>query len=149
MKLIILLCTILAGSAHAVTFEIKNLCDDSAYYTEEIEILTDTTVGHLTIHTLNTSDIEYAGTENGINTILNTPVGLDAYEILADNRMRVYGWCYEIDGAQPATLASQFPIDPDSDCKLTWFYGYAELVNDDWISYCTPVYKNPHAFVCK
>lgn len=148
MKKLSILLLLLTSSAYAVVFEIKNLCDDSAYHKESIQILTTTNVGHLTLNTFKTSNIEFIGNESGMNSILGTPIGLDAMEVLDDNHMRAYGWCYDVDGKQPDMLASEYPIDPNSDCKLTWFYGYAEYLNGEWISYCTPTHLNPNSFVC-
>lgn len=145
----ILLSYLFITPTYAVIFEVKNICEDSAYHTEEIEILNKTTVGHLTMYSLTTSNIDFIGNEHGLNSLLNTPVGLDAYEILSDTNMKVYGWCYSVNGVEPDILSSEVEILPHSESIISWYYGYAELVKDEWISYCTPVYKNPTDWACK
>ncbi len=138
----------LSTTSHSVVVEIKQLCKNDSFYSQEIEILAPTTAGHLTIHMLEQAGIDFLGNENGISGLLNTPTGLDSYEVISDNHMRAYGWCYSVDGSQPNVLASEYPLFPDSDCKLTWFYGYAEMIDNEWISYCKPVYLKPNSFVC-
>ena len=149
MKIIISIISLLVTlSAFPVTVEIKNLCEDSSYFSQDLERFTNTSSVHLSVYTFNQEKIPFIGNENGITGLLGTPQGLDAYEVIADDHMRVYGWCYSVDGSRPSVLASEYPIEPNSDFKLTWFYAYAELIGDKWISYCTPVFMNPNSFVC-
>jgi hypothetical protein len=146
--IILIACCLFVSSANAVVFQIKNLCEDTNYHYEEIEILDKTTAGHLTTYVLSNNEIDYIGNEHAINSILGTPVGLDAFEVLSDTSMRVYGWCYSVNGVDPDVLSSEVQILPHSESIITWYYGYAELLKDDWISYCNPVYKDPKSFVC-
>ncbi len=149
MKYLILTLILFSQSAFAVKFEIKELCKNSSYYADNISIEEETTVGHLTIQILENLELSYQGNENGIAGLLNTPVGMDGYEVLADNHMRAYGWCFSVNGVEPNILASEYILNKNSTDTISWYYGYAELINDEWISYCTPTYKHPTSFVCK
>jgi|SaaInlStandDraft_5_1057022.scaffolds.fasta_scaffold155906_2 hypothetical protein len=150
MKIIsLIIITLFANNALALTFNIINLCDNSLYLSKKITVDLQTNIGEISIKTFNDNQIPYIGSIHGMNSILNTLTGTDAYEVLADNHMRVYGWCYEVNGIQPSILTSEYKITKNSNDNITWFYGYAELINNDWISYCTPVYSQPHPFVCQ
>ncbi len=150
MKLTTLILTLTFSLSNlAATIEIKNLCDDSSYYQESFIILNDTTVGHITTFMLENAKIPFVGNENGINSILNTPTGLDAYEVLADDHMRVYGWCYSVNGKQPTRLISEYVIDRNKHDHIVWFYGFAEFKANKWTTYCHPVYKQPTSFICQ
>ena len=151
MKKLILLIAIalyFLPNAQAVRFNIINLCNDSFYHSSNTEVLLPTTVAEITLETLINNDIPYIGSESGINSMLGTDTSLDSYEIISDSRMLAYGWCYSVNGVEPNALMSEFVIDPASEQTIDWYYGYAEYLDGEWISYCTPVYKSPRAFVC-
>ena len=137
-------------STLATVFEVKNICDDSAYFKTEVSILAPTTLSHLTLSLFDSHKIPYEGAETGINQILNTRVGLDAYEIFGEENhsMRVYGWCYSVNGVIPELLMNQVQIDPKNEDHIVWFYGYAEVYKNDWLSQCVPVQKDPQPFIC-
>ncbi len=97
----------------------------------------NSSLGQIMIEILDYNRIEYQGNTQGINSLLGTAVGLESYEVLSDERMRVYGWCYSVNGQNIEKLMSNyFPTKSDN---IRWFYAYAEIIKNDWISYCTPV----------
>jgi hypothetical protein len=149
-KLSLLLMTLFVSfPSFALEFKVLNLCENTTAYHTDIQLEHTSTVGDLSEYFLKRSNLDFGGNRNGVNTLLGTAVGDQAIEIISDERMRVYGWCYEIDGKYPDMLMSEFVIEPNQVQSITWFYGYAELVRHDWISYCTPVQSNPHPYICK
>lgn len=105
-------------------------------------------VGQITIDILDLQKIPFVGSEQGIASIANSPVGLDAFEVLSDVKMRSYGWCYSINGEIPDVLASQSFFTEQSD-YLVWFYGYSTYDQGVWTDYCVPSYKIKTKQFCK
>lgn len=142
--------SILSLNASAVVFEIKNLCDNESYFKTEVSVFAPTTLSHLSLNIFESHNIPYAGAETGINHILNTKVGLEAYEIFGEENMsmRVYGWCYSINGVVPEVMMNQVTIEAKNEDHVIWFYGYAEVYKNDWLSQCVPVQTDPQPFIC-
>ncbi len=101
-----------------------------------VEVFTITTVGELTRYYLESNNIPHIAGEHGVNSIYNTPVGLETYEIISDYHMKVYGWCFAVDGLLGSTLMSQAIFDPQKNETISWYYGYAEYFKGEWIGYC-------------
>lgn len=103
-------------------------------------------VGELTIETLSHHQFSYKGTEQGINSIENSPMGLDALEVINDHEMRSYGWCYQVDDRIPEIYPHEFFITNNIK-KIIWFYGYAEYKSGQWVSQCRSSHQlKPEAF---
>jgi hypothetical protein len=149
-KLILLIVTIFVSlPSLALEFKVLNICENTAVYETSIQLEHNSTVGDLSLYFLERAGLDFAGNRNGVNTLLGTVVGDEAMEIISNEQMRVYGWCYEVNGKYPEMLMSEFIIEPNQVQSITWFYGYAELIKHDWISYCIPVHSNPHPYICE
>ncbi len=105
-------------------------------------------VGAASIATLDQNEVSYQGNEAGLNSAFDTPIGLDAIEVISESEMRSYGWCFEIDGMIPEVYSNQFPLT-DVKSEIKWFFGYAHYLNGQWVSQCEPAYKIKPAFLCK
>lgn len=138
MKKISLILLLITTQAYAFIFEIKDVCQQSSFYKEDIQIFAPASAGHLTISILELLKVDYIGSEHGISSIFQTPIGLEAIDVIAEDHMKVFGWCYEIDGKQPTILTSEYIIEPKEIKNITWFYGYAELKDGIWKNYCIP-----------
>lgn len=92
-------------------------------------------IGELTIRMLDEYQVPYLGSEQGFNSILNSPTGLDAMVVISDNEMKAYGWCFEINGEIPEVYPNEVFINSTSD-KVLWFWGYAHYKNGEWIAQC-------------
>jgi len=92
-------------------------------------------VGELTIKMLNDYEILYQGSEQGLNSILNSPTGLDATVIISDSEMKSYGWCFKINGVIPEVYANEVFINTTTD-QVLWFWGYAHYKDGEWIAQC-------------
>lgn len=104
-------------------------------------------VGSSSISTLDRYEVNYIGSDRGLNSIFDTPIGSEALEIISDNEMRSYGWCFEIDGAIPEVYPDSFPL-LDVKREIKWFFGFAHYLNGEWISQCEPAYETRPAFLC-
>ena len=105
-------------------------------------------VGELTIDVLQTNNIPYKGTESGLNSIFNTPTGLDALEVISDEEMKAYGWCYKVNSVQPEEFPNEVKITAKT-LVITWFYGYAHYLRGNWIKQCAPAYEELPEFLCR
>lgn len=92
-------------------------------------------VGELTIKILNDYDVPFQGSEQGLNSILNSPTGLDAMVMISESEMKAYGWCFKINGVIPEVYANEVFINSLTD-QVVWFWGYAHYLNGDWIAQC-------------
>lgn len=105
-------------------------------------------VGELTVATLKKFNIPFLGTEQGLNSAFNTPVGMDAMEIISDEEMRAYGWCYSVDGFAPEVFPHEIPMTPEIR-EITWTFGFAHYYRGNWITQCTPAHTVRPAFLCE
>lgn len=132
-----LLCLLVNSPLFAVQIDIVNPC------TGELEASSNqiegegVSLGELSIKALEELGISYLGSDAGINSIFNTPTGLDAMEVLSDTEMKAYGWCYVVDDK----LVERYPDDMNSKGvnTVTWFYGYALMEDAKWVSMCEKI----------
>lgn len=104
-------------------------------------------VGDLTVATLTRAGIAFIGNELGIHTMLGTPMGEEALEIITPMEMRSYGWCYSVDGEVPEVLPAYFEVNK-SHKNIIWFFGFAHYKAGDWVSQCEKVSDSKPAFIC-
>lgn len=107
-----------------------------------LEIDLRDSVGKVTVSILEQQKISYIGNEAGMNSILGTPTGEDAMVIVNDDTMRVYGWCYEVDGMQPDVMPDEFYF-PAQASNLRWFYAFSLYEKGEWRGYCLPAHTHP------
>lgn len=81
------------------------------------------TAGDITVELLEESKTEYIGSTGGINSILGSPVDTEAIEVLSDTKMRAYGWCFEVDGFQPAAMPDQIKLVGTE--QVRWFFAFS------------------------
>lgn len=126
-----------SGNAFALNFEIIGACSQAPLLQGQGEYA-DRSVGRATIEILERNSIPFQGSEEGINSIFNTPVGSAAIEIINAREMRAYGWCYELDGIRPELMPDQVRLTGVE--LLRWFYAFSHYKNGDWVSYCEPAH---------
>tara|TARA_R110002049_G_scaffold118674_2_gene272698 strand:+ start:39 stop:455 length:417 start_codon:yes stop_codon:yes gene_type:complete len=93
-------------------------------------------IGQLTVEMLDLYQIDYQGSELGLNSVLNSPLGTDAFIIISQNEMKSYGWCYSYNGIVPEVYPNEIEIKSIQD-RIEWFWGYAHYLNGKWISQCS------------
>lgn len=104
-------------------------------------------LGAVTIEFLTQQKIDFQGNEQGINSVLNSPIGQEALEIISSAEMKAYGWCFFIDGKAPEVLPSDYSAQKVKTVK--WIYSYAHYLNGEWIAQCQIAYLAPPPFLCK
>lgn len=146
--LVIALASMFSSSAHAVYFNVIGPCSERPVHSGSFKTDLDDSVGKISMDIFDFNKIPYAGTEHGMNSIINSPVGLDAMEVISDSKMRAYGWCFSINGVIPDVLASEVHFSKQNDV-LTWFYAYSTYDQGVWTDYCVPSYKIKSPQFCK
>lgn len=84
---------------------------------------------------------QYDGSDAGVLSIN----GLGpATEVLSEaHQVRVYGWCYRVDGKTPQDLAANQYLLTGNETRIEWFYGYAQGGSGGWKSMCVPADHPP------
>jgi hypothetical protein len=149
MKTLLSLVVIISSlSAHAVYFDVLGACSKKPLHAGQF--ITDTTdsVGQISIDIFEANNIPYIGSAEGMAMIANSPMGLDAMEVLSDSKMRAYGWCFSINGVVPDILASKAFLTSQND-YISWFYAYSTYDSGIWLDYCVPSYNLKPEQFCK
>ncbi len=148
-RLVLALFFLISAQTQALTWEIIGACSKTPVISGEYSIENmHNTVGETTLAIFTQNNIPFQGNRDGMNTINNSPVGLDAMEVLSDERMRAHGWCFMVNGEIPDSYASQVNFESNDD-HLTWYYCYATLIRNDWTSFYNATYEvRPNQF-CK
>lgn len=129
---------ILSQVAYAVTVVFEHPYDSRNDVVEQFILEDeDISVGELTLMALHATQLPYQGSESGMVSIFGTPTGLDAMEVISDDEMKAYGWCFFIDGEIADRYPHQINIDTSMQ-ELRWFYAYAHMVNGEWENMCIP-----------
>lgn len=144
MKLLII-CILTLSYAHAGIIKFVGPCSERPVFETNFSPLEDDTVGSVTVEVLASNDIPFLGTERSMNSIFNTPTGLDAMEVLSDTQMNAHGWCYSINGKEPNLFANE--IKAQQNDEILWWFGYAHYDSGKWITQCEPTYtRAPEQF---
>lgn len=136
------------GTAHAATFTVIGPCSASPVLQIENLTLPDgISLGDFTVQTLIEAQTPFTGSNEGIESILNSPKGKDALEILTPSKMRAYGWCFTVDGIESNLMPNELMLKNKS-TNIVWFYASALAENGNWKDYCQPSYKTHSPFIC-
>lgn len=96
-------------------------------------------VGSATVRALALAGLAYEGDEAAMRTILGTPVVEDAYEILPGGELRVYGWCFSVDGEVPQTTPDAVFLRGGE--RVVWFHAYSVYSGGAWGGLCSPSWR--------
>jgi hypothetical protein len=139
--------TTLSFPAAAVTLQVQSLCSEAFTLDAFIDATTSDNVGSVTLKGLDEAGIPYVGTSAGISSIGDSPSGEKAMEILSSTHLRAYGWCFSINGVEPASMPNEINITSNDDL-IHWYYGFAEYKDGQWITYCTPTHEAKPKYIC-
>ena len=150
LSLIVSIAVSLAFSRNvsAVTFSVVGPCSHESVYSGSFKTDLDESVGATSIDIFQAHNIPYKGSDSGMSSILDTPVGDEAIEILSDTKMRAYGWCFSINGVIPDVLSSEISFTKQND-HLNWFFAYSTYDQGVWTDYCVPSHKIKAQQFCK
>jgi hypothetical protein len=147
MKIVFIFLISLSVFAADITVQILSPCDGSIAHEKKQNIQFDN-LGQASVHFLDQMQLPYSGNDYSITSILETPTGMDAYDITSDNDMRAYGWCYSVNGESPELMPNQYLLDDNKDYVISWHYGFALYKDGQWITQCTPSWSVMPNFVC-
>lgn len=126
---------LISSQAHAFEVQFIGPCLEQPLLSQEVDFSEGMNVGEVSLKVLEDNQIPYQGVSAGFNQIFGSAIGLDAMEVISDNEMMAYGWCFEVDGEIPEVLADKVKVS-ESTKIVTWFYGYAHFLNGEWVSQC-------------
>jgi len=136
------LLALITMNSFGLEFKIVGACSTEPIFKSKIaEDFTN--LGLLTNTIFKENNIAHLSSDYGVSQIFNSPVGLDAIEIISDYKMRSHGWCYSVDGVVPEVLMSDYVMLGDEKL-ITWFMGYTtytanpETGEEVWSGQCTP-----------
>lgn len=147
MKIAFTLLISLSVFAADITVQVLSPCDGTVAH-EKMQSIQHDNLGQATIYFLDQMQLSYSGNEYSITSILDTPTGMDAYEVISDTEMRAYGWCYSVNGESPELMPSQYMLEENTDYVISWHYGFALYKDGQWITQCTPSWSVMPNFVC-
>jgi hypothetical protein len=147
MQINIFLFFLFTNLANAASFEVRDPCKNRIFFSGEKDIESETSVGAFSVQVFDRHQIPYIGSELGMNSILNTPVDQTNIEFPAPKELRVYGWCFELNGAQPTEMPDKVMMKQGD--KLVWFYGYGHWKDREWKTYCSPAHEQPLQVYCE
>ena len=129
-----------------VTFEIIGACQKEALYQETFSYTASTSVGHLTVDTLNLENIPYVGSAEGIKTIFSLPSKENELLIISDTELLAYGWCYKVNGLAPELYPHKVEVSDED--HIEWYFAFSRYLNGEWVSQCKPSYLEPRQEFC-
>jgi hypothetical protein len=132
---------------YALRVEFIGPCDSRPFLSRDYTSSPNDTIGDVTINLLQNAGIPFLGDSKGINQIYNSPIGLDAMEVISNNEMLAYGWCYELDGKILESYPDEVKVGHGK--KLKWFYGYAHYLDGIWIAQCLASHLRRSLFMCQ
>jgi hypothetical protein len=146
--IVLLLTSFYTQLGYSFTFDLVGPCSPKPVFHTQINLISvPQTLGQATVAILKQNRIPFDGSQEGIRSILNTPTGDDALEIISDSEMRAYGWCVTIDGRMPKLMPDQIQLKGTE--HVLWFYGFSHYVAGKWISMCEPAFKVRPASLCQ
>ena len=143
MKLIIGL--LFASSVFSSTLEFYGPCNDEPLFKVK-STKSFNSVGEFSVHYLDQEGIPYVGSDSHLQSVFNTPTGLDAIEVLSDTSMRSHGWIFSVNDVVPSVYPDKLELGPDDVVK--WFYGYVEYENGVWGSEYLPTHLIKPGIFC-
>lgn len=153
MKTLLLLLVTVFVSFHslevfAINFDVIGPCSKKPAYSGSFKTDISENVGKISMDIFEANNIPFIGNENGMHTIMGTKVGDEVIEIISETTMRVYGWCFSINGFIPDVLPSQTYVAKQND-YLSWFYAFSTYNRGVWTDYCAPANEIMPAQFCK
>lgn len=142
----LLISMLLTFSSHAGVLKIVGPCSKTPVIKHDFSLEASSTVGKLSVDLFDEHGVPYIGSELGINSILDTPTGSDAMEIISNSEMLAYGWCYSVNGFEPGEYPNKVAVKTGD--EVLWWFGYAHYKDGEWIAQCTPSYQRMSPKFC-
>jgi hypothetical protein len=135
--------------ANASTVSVVGPCSETpVFISENVQHDEKITLGELTVQIFEKNQIPFVGSVDGITAILNSPQGGDAIEKLSQKEFRLYGWCVNVNGVDPAAMPNEVIIEK-TDSEIIWYYAYATALNGQWTEMCVPSHTKKSLKICQ
>ncbi|HAN05475.1 MAG TPA: hypothetical protein DCW72_06730 [Elusimicrobia bacterium] len=135
------------GAAGAV-FSVIGPCSENPVFELEFPAAgAGDTAGQISERIFKENGLPYEGGAGGFTSILGSPSGLAAVEVVSAKKTRFYGWCFSSDGVLPEVTPDAFYPDATT-ARLTWFYAFSTYENGNWTDSCVPSYTVKAAQFC-
>lgn len=128
-----------------VSIEFIGACNSEPLHSEEI-LFYPTNVGELTVRTLQSNNIPFQGTSQGLRSIFGLTTEENELIIISDKEMLAYGWCYKINGFAPELYPHK--VDISNNDHIQWYFAFSRYLNGEWVSQCKPSYQEPRQEFC-
>lgn len=126
------------SGAAAATLSVIGPCSDRPVFKAEFEVAaSSSSAGEISARIFKESGLPYEGDADGFTSIMGSPTGEGALEFFAPGKMRVYGWCFSVDGVFPQVPPGSFYPGGDA-ARLTWTYSFSTNENGAWTDSCVP-----------
>jgi len=135
------------SSTFAATFSIISPCEDKPALIHEYQMTNESNVGDQTVKILTHLNIPFHGTAQGISSIQGSPTGTESIEVINNNHMNAYGWCYSVNGFEHGQYPNEFKVTNQD--HILWWYGFATYKAGNWITQCTPSADRRDSQFCK
>ncbi len=133
--------------ALGASLKVENPCLPAESVVETVTPVVGWSVGQATQMVLDQKKVPYEGDASYFVSLFHTPQGLDAIVVLDSQRFLSFGWCYEVNGLQPAQLAGERILE-NSD-QVRWFFGSLLYNNGNWSTQCVPLESPQRDHFCK
>jgi hypothetical protein len=148
-KLILILISIASVQSQALTLKITGPCSEEPAYEAQVKANLSSSIGQISQEIFDAEKIWYVGSSSGFAAIDGSPTGSAAVEVVSENEMRAYGWCYSVNGKVANVMPDKLTPRSQEDV-VEWFFGYATLKNNQWSSEpCAPAAKLKSNKFCK
>lgn len=128
------------SGAAAATLSVIGPCSDRPVFKAEFEVTgSSSSAGEISGRIFKESGVPYEGDADGFTSIMGSPTGEGALEFFSPGKMRVYGWCFSVNGVFPQVPPGSFYLGGNAD-RLTWTYAFSTNENGVWTDSCVPSY---------
>ncbi|PKM98892.1 MAG: hypothetical protein CVU79_01180 [Elusimicrobia bacterium HGW-Elusimicrobia-3] len=136
-----------AAGAHAGGLSVIGPCSAEPVFESSFEIGgSSVSAGKVSEDVFAAAGVPYTGDGDGLLSIMDSPSGAAAVEVVSGSEMRVYGWCYAVNGSTPSVMPGAFFLH-DNTARVVWFYAYSAYKEGVWGDSCLPSYEvRPHQF---
>lgn len=120
-----------APSAFAVPFEVRG--DKGAVlWKGETNSVLPSSVGRVSRETFEVNSIPFRGDDQTVSEIFGIGTRVES---VSEDEMKVYGWCFTVNGQMPGATMDQVPVT-NPNAEIVWFYAYALAYKGSWVGMC-------------
>lgn len=141
----VLLCRM---GAQAAVFTVMGPCSEKPLFQSDFSLnASSVSAGELSERIFRENGLPFEGGADGFTSIMGSPSGMAAVEVVSPEKMRFYGWCFSVDGVLPQVTPDVFNLGGTT-ASLVWFYAFSTYEKGAWTDSCVPSYTVKAAQFC-